>query len=675
MKSARTASMLLVLSIIVTAAQLAAAEQAGDPYAALIKREFGTAKDELAAIEKQVQAAKPEDFAAIEAKLISVVENAEATMAGKQFACQMLRLVGSRKCVPAVAKLLGDEQLAHMARTVLIGMHDSSAADALREALGKAQGKARLGIIHTIGDRGDGDSLKALGELLTSGDEAVTDAALAAIGKTGGTKAADALENAKVPDAARPPWAQAYLRCAGGLAASGETARAQKMFRALLEGSYPAPVRAGAFKEIVAAEKEQAVPLIVKTLSADDKIMKRAALAGVVAVPGHAATEAFARQLGTLAAEAKATLLGALAARGDAEGLTDLVQKCAGDENATVREAALKALGRLGNASSISALVAAAKDAGTGALATQSLVTLCGEGVVDGLIKQAESGDTATRVLVLGVLADRKQTEALPAARTMLKSDDAKLRQAAVKALSELGTQDDLQILCEMILTAKDNEGDELSRAISALGAKLSDKGKRDECVMQAFGKADVPTKVRLLAVLGAFGGGKSLQTVRGALEEQGDVHKAAVRALADWPDPAPLADLRKVAKEEQEPAARILALRGAIKMIGQSKLKTEEKVQALREAMELATRPDEKRQVLSEIAKVGHLESLKIVEPCLSEESLKREALQAYESIAESLTGREPAAAKEALEKVLSMTADGGLRDKARAALEKIKK
>jgi HEAT repeat protein len=677
MKFKRSNHLILALSLTLAAIHLPALAQSGgkDVYQALVKREFGTAVDEMTAIEKQIQAAKPEEGPAIEARLIAVLETPEATMPGKQFACQMLRLVGSRTCVPAIAKLLRDEQLTHMARSVLLGMNDPAAADALREALGTTQGNVRIGLINTIGDRGDSGSLPALAGLLTSGDEATTDSALAAVGKIGGTDAATILEGAKGSDAAKPAWAQAYLRCAGGLAAKSEAARAQQMYRALLDGNYPSAVRAGAFREIVSAQKEQAVPMIVQTLGSNDKVMKRAALAAVITVPGHAATAAFAQRLATLAPEAQATLLGALAARGDAEGLIGLVHKLARDENAALREAAIKALGRVGNASSVPVLVAALPDTAGGALASQALVELHGDGVADSLIQQVKSGDATLRAQVLGVLADRRQIEALPVARQTLRDADAKLRQAAVKVLSELGTQEDLQHFCDAILTTKDgSERDLLARAISAIGSRLADKAKRDDCVLQSFAQADAPTKVQLLQVLAAFGGDKALEATRRTLAEPGEVHKAAVRSLAAWPDTAPLADLRKAAKEETDQAIQILALRGSIKMIGQARWRAEEKVQALREAMELSTRPAEKRQVLSELSKVNHADALKIVEPCLGDDNLKREAWQAYERIAEALTERQPAVAKAALQKVLAATTDQGLREKAQAALERIK-
>jgi len=677
MKFTRPHPLVLALTFALAATSLPAAAQSGgdDVYQALVKREFGTAADALAAIEKQIQSAKPEEYPAIEARLIAVIETPEATMPGRQFACQMLRLVGSGKCVPAMAKLLPDDSLSHMARNVLLGMNDPAAADALLQALGGAQGKLRLGIINTIGDRGDRGSLGALVALLTNGDEAAIDAALAAIGKIGGPAAADALDGAKAAQASKPAWAQAYLRCAGGLAGSGDAARAQAMYRALLDGNYSAQVSAGAFREIVMAQKEQAAPMIVRTLGSADKLMRRAALAAVVGLPGHAVTAAFAEQLPALAPEAKATLLRALASRRDAEGLTELVNKLATDDNAAVREAAIAALGRVGGASSAPVLVAAMKDGTNGARARQSLIELRGEGVAASLLQQLETGAEAQRPDVLGVLAERRQAEALPVARKLLNNDDPRLRQTAVKVLGDMGAEEDLPRLCEAILTVKeDGEGDRLRSALIAVGGRMADHAKREDIIVQTFAKAEAPAKIQLLAALSAFGGNSALAAARGALAGPAEVRKAALRALAEWPDSAPLADLRAFAKAESDPTLRILALRGCIKMIMPSTLGPGEKAQAFREAMELATRVDEKRQALNELGRLGEADALKIVEPCLGDDALKREACQAYERIAEALAGRQPALAREALEKVVAASPDAGLRDKAKAALGKIK-
>ena len=132
--------------------------------------------------------------------------------------------------------------------------------------------------------------------------------------------------------------------------------------------------------------------------------------------------------------------------------------------------------------------------------------------------------------------------------------------------------------------------------------------------------------------------------------------------------------DLLSVAKEDKEKSNQILALRGYIKMLGQAGGRAEKKLASYREAMDLAARPDEKRLVLAGLADVVHADALKMVEAFLEDAALGREAFISYEKIAESLAGRQPALAKEALNRVVEKAGDGGLRNKAKKALDKIK-
>lgn len=654
----------------------ARAQTAGaDSYQAIATREFGTAAEQMTAIEKEISNARPEQYGPIEAKLMAVLETPGATMPGKQFACQMLRIVGSARCVPAVGKLLSDPQLSHVARQVLLGMAGPAVEKTLRDALGKTEGSVRIGIINTIGDRRDRSSLAGLAVFLGGNDEATAHAALNAIGKIGGTKAADLLEGAKVAGPLKAAWAQAVLECAASVAATGQPERAEKTCRAVLEGDAPVAVRAGALAAVAQMRKEQAVPLIVKTLSASEAMLRQAAVGAVISVPGRASTRALAKELQDCAVETKVVLLGALAARGDGEGLREMVNQLAADGNQAIRGTALKALARLGDASSVPVLAAALKQNETAAAASQAMIELHGTGVAEALIRQAETGEAAMRAALLSVLAERRESEALPVIRKALNDAEAQVRRAALKSVAVLGTQEDLASLAEMVLTKKEaGERDQVAQAMSELVRRLPDKSASCASVLQALAKADAPTKVCLLTVLPVVGGGQALQAARDALAGEGEVRKTAVRALADWPDGAPMADLLKVAREEKEQPVQVLALRGYIRMAGQSRMGAEQKIEAYRAALELATRADEKRLALNGLADVAHPNSLKAVEPCLDEAGLQREAFVAYEKIAESLAGRQPAVAKEALQRVAEKATDAGLRAKAQRALERIK-
>jgi len=647
----------------------------GDNYQALIKREFGTALKEMAAIEKEIQLGRPQDYPAIEARLIAVVESTEATAPGKQFACQMLRIVGSPKCVPAVSKLLTDEKLSHIARAVFLRMHDSAVDEALRSALGRTSGILRIGMMNTIGDRGDRQALPALAGVIKAGDEASSRAALNAIGKIGGVEAADLLDRAKVAEPLREAWAHAYLRAAGSVAAAGKSARAEKMYQALFDGNYPAAVRAATVPALAQMQKERAVPFIVKLLSSDDTLMRRAAVSAVMAVPGNAATRAFVGTLARLNPQDQAVLLGALAMRGDAEGVTASINKLAVNENLALQQAAIKALARLGNAESIPILSTALKEGGTvTAEASKSLTELQGNGVVGALIKQSEAGDPVVREAVLKVLAERGQVEALTVFRKAINEQDPQIRHAAIKTLGTLGKREDIAPLVQMLVTSKDaSERGLIGQAISEIGGRIPDPSTRCEAVLQALTKADVSTKASLLPVLSSLGGENALQAVRASLAGDAELRKAAVRALADWHDPAPMPDLLSVAKEGNETSDQVMALRGYIRMAGLTGGKA--KVQSYREAMKVATRSEEKYLALAGLADVAQPESLIAIEPYLEDPGLNRAAFTAYEKIAESLAGRQASVAREALQRVLEKAEDASLRDKAKAALEKMKK
>jgi len=665
----------LALSGAILPSSVPAQTGGGGVPAALLKREFGTASNEMWAIEKEIQNARPDQYPRIEARLIGVLESPEATMPAKQFACQMLRTVGSAKCVPAVSKLLVDEQLSHIARFVLLGMREPAVDAELRKALGQAKGKLRIGIINTIGDRADRQSVKAVAALLKNEDEATIRSALNAIGKIGGLQAAEALDRARQTGPLQEAWAHAYLRCAGSLTEPGQSSRAEKMYQSLFDGGSPLSVRAAALPALAQMQKERAVPLIVKVLSTSEAMMKRAAVSCVISVPGNAATRAFVQALPKLAPEYKATLLGALAVRGDADGVTESINSLAVDENAAVRQAAIKSLARLGNAASVPILAAALKDGGAISTdAAKALTELQGDGVADALIKQAGTGDAAVRAGVLKILAERGQVEALPVFRKALTDDDSKIRRAALKTIAALGTQEDVSRLVEMLTVQKDDaERDLLAGAITEVAGRMPNHAARCQPMLQAIPTADVAAKISLLKILSSLGGDPALQAVRSSLTGEAQVRKAAIEALAEWPDPAPMPDLLALAKDGKESTEKAQALRGYIRLAGLTSGSA--KLEAYRQALELATRSEERWSVLSGLAGVGQVEALKMVEPFLEDVSVRREAFVAYEKIAEALIARQPAVGQEALQRVVDQAADSALRNKAKAALERVKK
>jgi len=167
-----------------------------------------------------------------------------------------LASVGTKEAVPALAALLSDPLLAHYGRYGLETNLDSSADDALREALPKVKGKLQVGVINSIGHRKDAKAVEALARLLRDTDAEAAEAAAAALGRIGGAQAAKALEEAlgKTKGAVRTAVAGAGLVCAEGLLAQGERDQALALYNTLIRTDMPKPVRLAAMHGIIAAE-------------------------------------------------------------------------------------------------------------------------------------------------------------------------------------------------------------------------------------------------------------------------------------------------------------------------------------------------------------------------------------------------------------------------------------
>src|SRR3954454_9652243 len=86
-----------------------------------------------------------------ESTLIETLKTKPA--AEKAIACKQLAIVGTKECVPELAKLLSDKELSSWSRIALEAIPDKSADEALVEAAGKLRGQLLVGTINSIGVR------------------------------------------------------------------------------------------------------------------------------------------------------------------------------------------------------------------------------------------------------------------------------------------------------------------------------------------------------------------------------------------------------------------------------------------------------------------------------------------------------------------------------------------
>jgi HEAT repeat protein len=205
-------------------------------------RALGPIEDAVVAVLGDAAARK-----ALEARLAAVLE-ADVSRDAKDVVCRMLRKMGGADSVPALARLLPDKELSHMARYALERIQDPAAGAALRDALPKVAGALKAGVAGSLGARRDAAAVPSLIGLLADGDAATVAAAATAIGEIATPEAASALTAAvkKVPAAARPAVIDGALRAAERLAAAGKKAEARAVYQACAGDDMPEHVRLAA---------------------------------------------------------------------------------------------------------------------------------------------------------------------------------------------------------------------------------------------------------------------------------------------------------------------------------------------------------------------------------------------------------------------------------------------
>lgn len=599
-------------------------------FSAIDGYDFEKPREGLAKIEEQVRNMPASKYPAVEEGLLAALKSSKITLAGKQWVCRMLRVVGSAKCVPAMAAMLADKDTAHLSRMALIYNPSPEAGQAMTKALAMLSGDLRIGVIGSLGQRGETAAVGAIGKLVGDTDVNMALAAIRALGRIGGAEAAKILESAKVATALQAERDDALIAAADSLAKQGKTAEAMKIYSSMTDTKNSTWIRIAAYRGLVQTQKEKAVPQVIALLKDSNADLKLAGAKFISEMPGEATTKALADALGSLDAQGQTVLIAALETRQD-KAAAAAVTKAVDSGDATVKIAAIKALAVLGDAGSVEKLAMVAAAGGEpGKAAQQTLGRLSGSGVDDtivGLIA-SPSATGAVRAAAIQAAIDRAKTIALPALLKAAKDANADVQKAASRALGELAESPAFAEMVGLVADAKNAvERGNLERAMTAMIARV--KTVDPQAVIDGMAKATPEAKASLLGMLPKIGGEKALTVVRANLVSTNpDVKKAAIRSLAEWPDPTPLKDLLDLAQKDPDAANQTLALRGYITLLSTPANRgASQTVVLLGDALKVAKRPEEKRQVLAALAKFPCKEALEMAKQLKADAALAAEA------------------------------------------------
>lgn len=604
----------------------------------------------------------------------------DATLASKQFICRRLSIIGTEEAVPTLAAMLTQPETSDIALYALERIPGTAVDKALRNVLDKTSGKVKVGIINSLGERGDEAAAIPLSGILSDTDKEVAQAAAAALGKIAGPTAAAELGNAlrQASGDWRVVLADAYLACADKFATSENKNAAMAIYKKLYTPAESAPIRSAALAGIVAAtpEPEEAAKLLVDVLKGNEPAMQAVAISLVRRIPGTKATQAVVAELPNLSARGQVQLLSALADRGDSAALPAVVTAAKAEDEA-IRIAALKAMASLGDASTVIPLAqtAAVTEGAERRTARESLYRLSSSGVNETIVEHIPQADPKVKVELIRSIGQRNIREALQALMKTAQDPDYNVRLESIKVLKDIAKPEHIPALVDtLIKTKSETELREAEKTVLSVARKSAGEGTT--AVLKAIDSVkDVSVRCALLRILGGLGDSRALVVLRTALEDDnGQVQTAAIRALGDWPNAEPIADLLKVAQTSDEERHQVLALRGYVRLIGlDSDRSNEETIKMYGRAMSLAAKEGEKKLVLAGLANTKGIESLEMAAAHLDDKALQQEAGAAVVRIAESTFASNPDKTKAALKKVLKTTKSNSLHEQARKLINKI--
>ncbi len=614
--------------------------------------------------------------AAEEATLIAVLKGGDDWFA-KDAACRRLRVIGTEHSVPALAALLPDEKLSHIARYALEPMPFPEAGKALRDALGQTQGLPKAGVVISLGARRDVDAVPLLIPLLTDANTDVARAAAGALGRIAAPQSVKGLLAAQnsVSLSVKPALYEGLLAAGQRLDEKGKHRRAAKIFKRLLSPERAMNVRMGAFRGLAYAKP--GADRIEDALEGDDPVLRDMAAQIVAETSGKKDTKYYAKELPELPVEGQVALLRGLAARKD-PAARPAVAQVTGSQDKAVKLAALKALGTLGGPENVSMLVGllAAEDADVAAAAAQTLVDMQGEEIDAALATSFAGFIGPVRVKVLELLTNRRAGQTVPLAVQSLNDKDAALRIAGLHALQRRGGPNEAPGIIALLLKNGDPaERAAMQSALSAIGVRTGEP--MVPVVLGAMKDAPVEVRVMFLQIIAQIGGAQALETVLAGLNETNEPYRAeALNLLSTWTTMDAAPHLRKLA-ESADLSQQVLGLRGYVRL-AQAEASVDKKAAMLNDAMGLAKRPDEKKLVLSAWGALAAPQSLAALLPQLDDPAVKSEAALAVINVAVQLGKQGPEGKTlgiNALNAVLTKCKDASICDSAQKALDTLQK
>lgn len=652
--------LLLVVSSVGFASVASPPAEIDALFAELARYESGHNAEPLRRLEQRLRESDPasEQRCRLERGLVQLL-SPSATYETRYFACQQLAIYGTEASLEALAELLATPDGAAMACLALSTHPSAEAGTVLRDALARATGADRVQILVALADRRDASSVPALKTLAHDPDSATALAAIAALGRIANDESLKLL--ASLRQSSDPERAQAAvwasLVAADTSVEAGDVRAATGVYEGLLAPSQPGHVRRAALEGLLRADADGGRRRILDVLSGQDAALRPSAIARIVDLTGAEVSRDFARELPRLHPSDRVLLIEALAARNDPDARAAITEQVSA-RDVMVRDAAIAALARIGDASTAAVLLDMLRAAGRAddqRVFAGALSDLAPDEAVDeAIIASLKNAPAATRVLLIDALRRRACTSAVPALLDQAAAREGDVAERAFRALGDLAPPERAATVVERLVDLQVPSARSAAETAAArVLAKVPDPADRSAIVLgRLTASQDLQTRSSLIRLLRVCADGRALQALQAAVgDAEPAIRDAALRTLADWPDTAAWDPLMQVYRQGVDLREHRLVLGGLVRLARtENPAPSDALVGRYRELLEHARDDVELRLILGAIADCAHPDALAVVLPLRTHDQVGSEAQLAIRRIAQVIRDKHPEAANEAL-------------------------
>lgn len=558
-----------------------------------------------------------------------------------------LSWIAGSESVKVLSAFLTDPEASDPARYVLERIPGEEADRALLEALEKSSPEFLSGIIGSLGRRRVEAAVPYFEKLLKKGPSpAATAGILEALGNLNRAEATNLLKNyIQSPDEKiRLAAVDSMVRIAQRQIKENRLEEAGKISGLLLGVKLEPAQKVAAFRLKILTAGPEAKSLLISVLKGKDEPLQAAAIGLIAEFFKQDELSSLLSTFNYILPPRQIQFISALSSYPEPQVREFLMKVISSQKDESVRIAALRTLGRVGDATTVEFLAerAAQAKAPEKTAARESLVFLP-EKAVDQKILELLAASTSQEVKneLLFSACERNMVAARDffLAEASNPAADRALVSRGLRAFGNLSLAD--KILEVAFSTQDETYREELVNILAIWAQNSARPDSKSAFFTQLLAKENDPEKVSVLVqVIGKIGERSSLPLIRKYLSDSPPpVKEAAVKALSDWPEVEALDDLLALARKTSDLKENVLAIRGLVRLTASQTYRQPEGATAfLKEIYSLSRRAEEKKLVLSTLPNFPCASGLEFCESLSNDPEVGQEARTAAEKIKQKL-------------------------------------